>query len=102
MLGSRRGAARAGSIEAAGFAHRLIKAAGCVPRYVEGIDVYHQEPLATTPQPDRYDKAANPNWARICRQIDGYREFKMTQTRGLGLDLVYDGQEPADRGADRV
>lgn len=72
------------------FAHRLINEARCVPRYVDRMDVYHQEPSPTTPQPDRYDKAANPNWARVCQRIEGYREFKITHNRSIGLDVRYD------------
>jgi glycosyltransferase involved in cell wall biosynthesis len=93
------------------FAHRLITGARCVPRYLAGIEVYHQEPSPTAPQPDRYDKAANPNWARVCRKIEGYREFKIAQNRSMGLDLRYDGRGSdtrrvssisGDQGVDRA
>jgi len=66
------------------FAHRMITA-GCVPLFVPGMEVYHQEPPPTEAQPDRYDKAANPNWAYIGTRIEGYLDFKMAANVAAGV-----------------
>ena len=58
------------------FAHRMISLGRCVPRFVSGIEVYHQEPDVPCRRPERFDKRQNPNWELICRAIPGYREHK--------------------------
>jgi glycosyltransferase involved in cell wall biosynthesis len=78
------------------FAYRLITAAGASPRWVPGLEVYHQEP--TDPPADatqRWDRTHNPNWLRLCATVPGYAEFKREQYRALGLDVL----DPTSREA---
>lgn len=63
------------------FAYRMITEAGCSPLYVPGLCMYHQDLPEDQPKTERYDKSANPNWARICKVIPGYRGYKMAKYR---------------------
>jgi glycosyltransferase involved in cell wall biosynthesis len=68
------------------FAHRMITRAGCVPRFVEGLEVYHQDPTSP-PGWRRRAKEDNPNWHRVCRLIPGYREQKLERYAEHGIDV---------------
>jgi GT2 family glycosyltransferase len=70
------------------FAHRLITATGARPFYLSGIECYHQDSqAANAPAPvdndERFNKANNPNWARICKRILGFEQFKLDQYRRI-------------------
>jgi glycosyltransferase involved in cell wall biosynthesis len=67
------------------FAYRMIDGMGCIPEYDSGLKVYHQEPRGSDPQPNRENKLDNANWSKICNQIGGYREFKISEYRRLGI-----------------
>jgi hypothetical protein len=67
------------------FAWRLITHQACRPVAVDRLQVYHQEPDRDLPQPDRFSKSDNPNWARICNRIPGFEAFKRHQYEAIGL-----------------
>jgi glycosyltransferase involved in cell wall biosynthesis len=67
------------------FAWRLITDQDCRPGAVDALRVYHQEPDRDLPQPDRFSKTDNPNWARICHRIPGFEAFKRGQYEEIGL-----------------
>jgi glycosyltransferase involved in cell wall biosynthesis len=69
------------------FAYRLITDGGVVPRYGEGLHVYHQEDGDEMAYRDRTDKGSNPNWARVCTLIPGYREYKAAKYHALSSDI---------------
>lgn len=74
--------------EDAEFAYRMIVVAHCVPRYLEGMTVYHQESsISRVQEVDRFNKKVNPNWNRVCDAIPGFRAFKIEQYRRLGLSI---------------
>ena len=66
------------------FAYRMISVRGCVPEYVEGLVVYHQDP-SSPPGWRRHAKEENPNWHRACRLIPGYREEKLKRYAEHGI-----------------
>jgi len=68
----------------------MITRAQCVPMFTEGLRVYHQESEAPTWTAARWDKRSNPNWIRVCKQIPGYREYKVTRYRQMGVPVVFD------------
>jgi len=70
------------------FAYRLIVSGECQPIYLPSIYCYHQEEEETAELIDRFDKSLNPNWARICRTIPGYREFKSEHYGSLGNSQI--------------
>jgi len=70
------------------FAWRLIAQQACRPRAIDALRVYHQEPDRDLPQPDRFSRSGNPNWARICNRIPGFEDFKRGQYREIGLPMV--------------
>ena len=63
------------------FAHRAITTAGARPVYVKHIECYHQDgdDRGAVGRDERFNKAGNPNWARICRRIPGFEAFKRDQ-----------------------
>jgi glycosyltransferase involved in cell wall biosynthesis len=74
------------------FAHRLITRTGARPFYLAGIECYHQDSRiagATTPvnNEERFNKAGNPNWVRICERIPGFEQFKLDQYRQLNAEI---------------
>ncbi len=74
--------------EDAEFAYRMIVIANCVPRYLEGMIVYHQESsIGSVDEVDRFNKKVNPNWNRVCAAIPGFRAFKIEQYKCLGLSV---------------
>ena len=76
------------------FAWRLIAHQDCRPGAVDALRVYHQEPDRDHPQPDRFNRTDNPNWARICNRIPGFEAFKRGQYKEIGLPMG----EPAAAG----
>ena len=68
------------------FAYRLIAEGGARPRWSAGLSVYHQE-SASAPAYDRLEKAANPNWQRVCELIPGYREYKLAAFAARGVPV---------------
>jgi glycosyltransferase involved in cell wall biosynthesis len=68
------------------FAYRMISRGGSVPQFDPGLSVYHQEPT-TPPSYDRLEKAANPNWHRVCSAIPGYRDYKLAGYRQRGVEI---------------
>lgn len=69
------------------FAWRLIAHQRCQPGAIDALRVYHQEPERDLPQPDRFSKTDNPNWARICNRIPGFEAFKRNQYKEIGLPM---------------
>ena len=74
------------------FAHRLITGTGARPFYLAGIDCYHQdsgvaEASAAASNDDRFNKADNPNWIRICERIPGFEQFKLDQYRRISAGI---------------
>lgn len=74
------------------FAHRMITRTGAVPYYLAGIECYHQDSLSAeiaiqTEKDERFNKAENPNWARICERIPGYEQFKIDQYRRINSEI---------------
>jgi glycosyltransferase involved in cell wall biosynthesis len=70
------------------FAYRMITRQDCTPLYIEGLHIYHQDLPETDFDPaHRYDKTLNPNWARICDTIPGYREYKIAKYRQLNNSI---------------
>jgi len=65
------------------FAYRMITKAKCKPMYAKGLHVYHQDLPEDKPQTNRNAKSENPNWARICNLILGYKEYKVAKYRQL-------------------
>jgi glycosyltransferase involved in cell wall biosynthesis len=65
------------------FAYRMVRNTGCTPLYSPDLCVYHQDLPEDKPQMDRCDKNSNPNWARICAVIPGYKQYKMAKYRQL-------------------
>ena len=63
------------------FAHRLIAWGHRAPRFVRGLEVFHQEPEVRCRRAERLDKRRNPNWDLICRTIPGFREHKEREYR---------------------
>jgi hypothetical protein len=82
------------------FAYEMITKGGCVPVVLGGTEVYHQEPYGSQWVPvggvvdklgtnnPRLNKAANPNWQRICETIPGYAEWKKDHYQKLAGDIV--------------
>ena len=66
------------------FAYRIISAGKAVPRFVNDMHVYHQEPRVELQQIRRMH-ADHPNWNRVEKIIPGYNEFKRLQYERLGL-----------------
>jgi len=65
------------------FAYRMITEAECTPLYASGLHVYHQDLPEDKPQTNRNAKSENPNWAKICDLIPGYKEYKVAKYRKL-------------------
>lgn len=65
------------------FAFRMIARQGCVPCYAPGLHVYHQDLPEDQTQTNRYSKNSNPNWARICKTIPNYKDYKIARYRKL-------------------
>lgn len=71
------------------FAYRLIAAQGCEPNFLPGLETFHQEPEGEhTARSNRFDKASNPNWKRICAAIPGYKKFKERQYRKINASEI--------------
>ncbi len=70
------------------FAYRMIVRAKCIPRYLNGMRVYHQESFESEAyHVNRFDKENNPNWSRACGAIPGFRMFKIEQYRSMGISV---------------
>jgi glycosyltransferase involved in cell wall biosynthesis len=74
------------------FAHRLITGTGAKPFYLAGIECYHQDSQvenasAAIDNDERFDKANNPNWARICERTPGFEQFKLDQYRRISMGI---------------
>lgn len=65
------------------FAYRMISEAKCKPKYAKGLHVYHQDLPEDKPQTNRNAKSENPNWARVCDLIPGYKEYKVAKYKRL-------------------
>ena len=77
---------------------------------MSGTEVYHQEPCGSGWMPiggvvnkdgsanPRLDKAANPNWKRICDTIPGYAEWEKDHYQRLAGDIItlQDNDEKCD------
>ena len=82
------------------FAYRMMVDGGCVPVVLSGTEVYHQEPYGSGWVPlggvvnkdgsanPRLNKAANPNWKRICDTIPGYADWKADHYQRLAGDII--------------
>jgi 5'-nucleotidase len=82
------------------FAYSLMVNGGCIPVLLCGTEVYHQEPYGSGWVPlggvvtkdgsanPRLNKAANPNWKRICDAIPGYAEWKKDHYERLAGDII--------------
>lgn len=65
--------------EDADFAYRMIVEAACVPQFVEGMAVFHQEAASGFEGlRHKWEKRSNPNWHRVCAVIPGFEDFKRT------------------------
>ncbi len=57
------------------FAYRMIEHGECLVRFAWGCEIYHQERdkngtgVVGTLEHERWNKAANVNWRRICTTI---------------------------------
>lgn len=69
------------------FAYRMITENQCIPYYVPGLHVYHQDLSGRQPSINRNDKSTNPNWARICQKIPGYQDYKIAKYRKLSNEI---------------
>lgn len=70
------------------FAYRLLTSTTDQARFLEGLTVFHQEsPEYTQARVDRPNKADNPNWALVCSLIPGYRDYKLRNFSGLGIEV---------------
>lgn len=68
------------------FAYRMIVRANCIPKYLSGMTVYHQESFGSgADHVNRFDKRNNPNWSRVCAAIPGFRRFKVEQYKRMGV-----------------
>lgn len=65
------------------FAYRMITQVECTPVYASGLHVYHQDLPEDKLQTNRTAKNENPNWAKICELIPGYKEYKIAKYRKL-------------------
>lgn len=65
------------------FAYRMITQAYAQPLYARGLHVYHQDIPEEKSSTNRTAKSSNPNWARICELIPGYKEYKVSKYRQL-------------------
>ncbi|MDQ4032895.1 MAG: glycosyltransferase [Actinomycetota bacterium] len=66
------------------FAYRIISTGKAVPKFVNDMYVYHQEPCVELQQTKRMH-ADHPNWNRVRKIIPGYKEFKHLQYERMGL-----------------
>ncbi|MGH8900911.1 MAG: glycosyltransferase [Egibacteraceae bacterium] len=67
------------------FAYRIISTGTAVPKFVNNLHVYHQEPSVELQQTKRIHPD-HPNWNRIKKIIPGYKEFKRLQYERMGLE----------------
>jgi len=61
--------------------------------YEKELYVYHQDPPTSAGNVDnscakRFDKVNNPNWARICNSIPGFRDYKQQEYRSLSSNIL--------------
>lgn len=71
------------------FAWKMVVQGGAVPTWNPGLDVYHQEADHEEPQTaQRFDKATNDNWHRVCSRIPGFHEHKLAEYRQLSAQIV--------------
>ena len=69
------------------FAYRMISEAKCKPIYARGLHVYHQDLPEDISQTNRNAKSQNPNWARVCDLIPGYKEYKVAKYKRLSDNI---------------
>ena len=74
------------------FAYRFWREFESAVIALEGDVVYHQEPdrqkESAAVKNDRLNKAENPNWRKICRDIPGFKQWKSDYYSKLAGDII--------------